>query len=623
MYEMKAAPTVARQINRKAYQRALRNRETEVSHNPLEIQIELTNHCNIHCIFCAREHDEAYLTREAVGHIPMEMVGDLAGMLETAEIVMPQGFGEPFLHKEFLPILELCKRLGATVMFNTNGTMIREKEARRVVKAGVDIMTLSLDGGTKETFERLRVGAKFDKILDNMRRLKKMKAQEKTQLPLIYIEFIAMRSNIHELPIMVDVAHEIGAHRLHVEPLVPYTEELEHERLHGYDEEPLPDIINISKQKAEEYGIELVGVGIDMPFNGVRDEPPVERAPAEAPVIDESAEPAPPLEPVLPTEDTDASTDEASSNGASSNGSSNGAAVDESEPAAKAEPTESADSTAPVTEPADEIASEAGAASQPGEESAEAEKKPDPRNEPIPEPIRFDMLGIEASGASGDGNVTLLCAQPFSQVYLEKDGKVRTCCYGTHDLGNLNEQSIEEIWNGPRFRALRRAMFTGQIPIECDQCVTLGRIPPNRYPQDDLVITPPDVVSEGHTLDQLAEIERTIDEVRKSFRLEIPEVTRSQDGRGIDLTLAAALFLDQDWCLETNIRLDAIQGREARELVPPIRVDIPTKLEMTRKLEIPIEDALPEEPWSLRVTVIENHTESIVAQAKAALAMPV
>ena len=56
------AAKAARERNRRRFHASLRSGvlgrgEVVLEHRPLEVQIELTNHCNIHCIFCAREHD--------------------------------------------------------------------------------------------------------------------------------------------------------------------------------------------------------------------------------------------------------------------------------------------------------------------------------------------------------------------------------------------------------------------------------------------------------------------------------------------------------------------------------------------------------------------------------------
>ena len=70
------------------------------------------------------------------------------------------------------------------------------------------------------------------------------------------------------------------------------------------------------------------------------------------------------------------------------------------------------------------------------------------------------------------------CVYPFRQLVIRSDGKVSKCChdaYGEVTLGNLNTQSISEIWNGNAFKNLRKAMIDkGRCEIKsCQNCDVL------------------------------------------------------------------------------------------------------------------------------------------------------
>lgn len=66
-----------------------------------------------------------------------------------------------------------------------------------------------------------------------------------------------------------------------------------------------------------------------------------------------------------------------------------------------------------------------------------------------------------------------VCAVPWMHLAFEPSGRVVPCCLtSTKDgaAGNLNKQSIEEIWNSPNQRALRRTMMEGKEPEICSKC---------------------------------------------------------------------------------------------------------------------------------------------------------
>ena len=73
------------------------------------------------------------------------------------------------------------------------------------------------------------------------------------------------------------------------------------------------------------------------------------------------------------------------------------------------------------------------------------------------------------------------CKHVYNRVRLELDGDVAPCHLATDgklSLGNLNEQDFDEIWNGPAAQALRRGMYTNQVPDLCQGCGVRRAVPP-------------------------------------------------------------------------------------------------------------------------------------------------
>ena len=63
------------------------------------------------------------------------------------------------------------------------------------------------------------------------------------------------------------------------------------------------------------------------------------------------------------------------------------------------------------------------------------------------------------------------CLAPWKVFHLRADGTVRTCCTLRTSMGNIREQSIDEIWNGEGYVNLRRAFATQEgIPGTCYRC---------------------------------------------------------------------------------------------------------------------------------------------------------
>ncbi len=65
----------------------------------------------------------------------------------------------------------------------------------------------------------------------------------------------------------------------------------------------------------------------------------------------------------------------------------------------------------------------------------------------------------------------IYCTEPFRTVFVRANGDVRTCCNSPLILGNLNEQSFDEIWNGEAYQNLRRLVYEEPYNQSCLACV--------------------------------------------------------------------------------------------------------------------------------------------------------
>jgi MoaA/NifB/PqqE/SkfB family radical SAM enzyme len=59
------------------------------------------------------------------------------------------------------------------------------------------------------------------------------------------------------------------------------------------------------------------------------------------------------------------------------------------------------------------------------------------------------------------------CRAPWEWALVTTSGQVRPCCFARGTVGNLNDSSFEEIWNGPKIQALRQDMLAGRVNRVC------------------------------------------------------------------------------------------------------------------------------------------------------------
>lgn len=232
---------------------------------PLEAFFEIAARCNLRCQMCAINHDQRYKPR--AGRPPFfepELFERLEPIFPTLLRGYLFGLGEPLLNKHLPDYARQLSSAGADVWFNTNATLIDEEKAEALAAAGVAAITISIDGATAPTYEAIRVGARFDALLRGIRAL--AAARERHGRPDLNFSFVAMASNIAELPALMELGHELGIPAVHVEPL--YAQHQAELEIH-YERENLgildPALVRGIFDEAEERGAAL-GVRLDSRF---------------------------------------------------------------------------------------------------------------------------------------------------------------------------------------------------------------------------------------------------------------------------------------------------------------------------------------------------------------------
>ena len=76
---------------------------------------------------------------------------------------------------------------------------MRYQEAYELIDAGLDEIRFSIDGFTKETFEKIRKDANFDKIIENCLRFIKIRDKHGKNKPQIQIRLVEQKENAHEV----------------------------------------------------------------------------------------------------------------------------------------------------------------------------------------------------------------------------------------------------------------------------------------------------------------------------------------------------------------------------------------------------------------------------------------
>jgi len=210
--------------NRKRAEEAER-RDAEVC-DSLPTWLNTTNStvCNLRCPFCP----------QALGKTPDWRMEEpiyrqvLEELYPAAEIVQLSAIGEPMMTPHLPEKLADMERFGVKLEMVTNATLMKGDPLLARMARIMGLLTVSIDGATKATYDALRVGADFDEVLANLRAYNRHRhALPKERQAPLHFNTILMKRTLAELPDFLKLAKDLDAQHVTVMHMVhmPNTEE--------------------------------------------------------------------------------------------------------------------------------------------------------------------------------------------------------------------------------------------------------------------------------------------------------------------------------------------------------------------------------------------------------------
>ncbi len=197
-----AANTVVNLVER-------RMRRERLLSGPLTVQVEVTTRCNLNCMICSRWC--APFRGRDLDPALIKPVLDLSR--RSRELVL-FGYGEPLIADAFYELLE--RAMTARVSFVTNGLVLDPPLAEQIISTSqrpIRSIAFSIDAATADTYRSVREHSDFDRVWDNLANLGLLTRGHR---PELWIEFVAMKRNIAELPALVEKAASAGVSRVNV-----------------------------------------------------------------------------------------------------------------------------------------------------------------------------------------------------------------------------------------------------------------------------------------------------------------------------------------------------------------------------------------------------------------------
>lgn len=243
----------------------LSGRNKKVLKGISKIQFEVTNDCNLSCRICWRAlRDEAVLVKNVSFDKFKLAIDKILNVFDIREL-NTQGLGEPFLCPDILPILKYVKSEGLSVWLVTNGTLIDDHIAEKLVEIAVDKIRFSVDSADDRLYAAIKSGSSLDKITQNISKINTSKVKLNRKLPVIAFNSVVIKGALCGADKLIEMAASLSVKEISLIPLVVFSKSLavKDEQVDFYDA-GFNDRVRLLKELASQAGIELnLGISLE------------------------------------------------------------------------------------------------------------------------------------------------------------------------------------------------------------------------------------------------------------------------------------------------------------------------------------------------------------------------
>ncbi len=396
---------------------------------PQWVSFTTTTFCNLKCPHCQthgteevrRIYNRKNWSGETLGRVAKESLPKAYEFCLTLN-------GEPLCTPQFTNRLDELSQYGARLHLTTNGTLFSEKMLSKVLPL-VGTISISIDGGTELTCEAIRLGVKFRKLLTNIRLLTKTcELVSEIINPDIRLAFTIMGSNIRDMPEIIRLAHVLKVPAVDFYPVVVFYPHLRNEDM-GLHKALYNTYYKRTQEKAKCLNIKIT---LPAPFPEA-----VENTSSHILEIDMIIKRLPEdYYETLP--DPESFLD-----------------YDVIEMKAAEIATSIRQRTLNINKSAGNILIE-----EEFRQMQDLFKK-------LLERYKPDLKRIADEGEEK----TKYCENLSKRIFIGSDGDLTPCCIQKRPvLGNINRNTVKEIWNGDMYNDFRQAFYSANPPDCCKDC---------------------------------------------------------------------------------------------------------------------------------------------------------
>jgi radical SAM protein with 4Fe4S-binding SPASM domain len=181
---------------------------------PVRLQVETTDICNLKCLMCTRDVLDDMDTTTMSLEWFQKLVDEVNPFYATLN-----GLGEPLIDKTIFDKLAYLHESNIFTAMPTNGSFVEGKRLSGLVDNFPDVLTLSIDGATKDSFETIRELGNFERITANARGLIEARRGGQGREGRLKILCALQKANLHDFSAMWELVDSMGIEEFNLVPM--------------------------------------------------------------------------------------------------------------------------------------------------------------------------------------------------------------------------------------------------------------------------------------------------------------------------------------------------------------------------------------------------------------------
>jgi len=220
--------------------------------HPISLMIELTNHCQLKCMICAREH--RYGQEMDKGHMKFEQFKKL---IDENHVYLDRigltGLGETLLYPHIIEAVRYirAKNKGISVFISTNAYQANAAQIVAQIADDIDTLQISLDG-IGSVFEGIRLKSNYNKYYNNLKAIVK---HGRGRRMTVKFNMVVFKQNYHQMSEVVNLASQLGVQEIYFNTFNLVANDFDLSLYDFYNEEIFRDEFKKSCNMADKLGI--------------------------------------------------------------------------------------------------------------------------------------------------------------------------------------------------------------------------------------------------------------------------------------------------------------------------------------------------------------------------------